>query len=1043
MSRVLSKPSSFPSVNSPSLLSSPLAADFLGANEDFLRGCIDTGSGISLIDKQLLLSRFPTVQEHTNPFQLSIRIHGVGAKPIVSTTYVSLPIRFASLPSEAPIPCELHVVDCLSAGILIGMDVLRPLKSDISIGTTDTIHFRGLPNSPTFPLLAPTPETRARSSPHRIASCFRASPDSPKYVSNSSIARPSLTKAIPVRAMGTHIIPQGHEKVIPVHHSDISTPPSFRLYFEPLRRLSPSSFLSAARGVTFDEAISSIPLANLGSTDEKILPRTILGHVYLLSNIDCVSSLCTASLAAQTGHEESTPNLPFQLSSNDSQKHSPPQPNISPHWGDDYSQRVRSLLDNHSALFRPELGLVEGATMPIPFKDESDISGLKQSPYPMSPKDRHAMDSILDPLSEQGRVERVPLTSPSPASAPAFVVWRNGKPRVVVDLRRTNAKLLTDAYPLPRQDDILASLGKATIFSTLDITKSFFQVPIAAEDRWKTAFVSHRGHEQMTVSTMGLANSPAFFQHLMENILRRYLWKCLLVYIDDIIIFSDDKESHLADLDGALQQLKSAGFTLSLVKCHFAFPSLDLLGHKVSRLGLSTQKEKTEAISKLAFPETLQHLETGVGLFGYYRKFVDHFADIIDPLLKLKTRAFKNAPRKDPSQRKYANKTFRDLHIDSLAAAKIAWETIKERICSAPTLKSPDFSKPFLLYCDGSKERGLGVAIHQFDDEENERPVLFLSRTLSSAEEKFHSTELETAALVWALRKAPQYFDNGPFKVITDHDALKSALQTTPLNRRQSQRLNSWSLFLSSYHPRMEIVHRAGASHLNADALSRLPTVPLSDVMSQNTQISPRTAPMTPPPTLNAQAYPITVMELNEQMATQIREALPTDPSFRRIYHFIMRQMDENPDMENPHIYNHFRWDLDKRVLLMDGRLCIPASLEQIFFELAHDNDIHNGMERTCQRIRRAAYIPSLKRKVKTYIKHCPVCRIARPENHRDYGRLQPIQTPHAPFLALTIDFITDLPKSNNDYDTLMTVTDKFTKYVRFIPGRKTDGSVI
>jgi hypothetical protein len=243
------------------------------------------------------------------------------------------------------------------------------------------------------------------------------------------------------------------------------------------------------------------------------------------------------------------------------------------------------------------------------------------------------MDDILDPLKKIGVVEDVPLGKPSPVSSPAFVVWRDGKARVVVDLRRVNTKLQLDAYPLPRQDDILQKMHGCQIFSSLDMTKSFFQQRIRPEDRWKTAFVTtHRGQEQLSVSTMGLATSLAFFQHRIEKLFGPYLWQFVLVYVDDTIIFSRTPEEHLEHLEIVLRLFQQSGATLALSKCHFAQPGVKALGHFVSRLGLSTMEEKVEAVQALKFPETLQELEYGLGFFGYYRKFVQHFASISRPL---------------------------------------------------------------------------------------------------------------------------------------------------------------------------------------------------------------------------------------------------------------------------------------------------------------------------------------------------------------------------------------------------------------------------
>jgi len=301
----------------------------------------------------------------------------------------------------------------------------------------------------------------------------------------------------------------------------------------------------------------------------------------------------------------------------------------------------------------------------------------------------------------------------------------------------------------------------------MDIVKGFFQQTIRKSDRWKTAFVTtHRGHEQLTVSTMGLANSPGFFQHRMETIFGPYLWQWVLVYIDDIIIFSRTIKDHLAHLGKALQLLEQSGVSLSISKCHFGYPSITALGHHVSRLGLSTVQEKTEAIRDLDYPQSLRQLETGLGFLGYYRKFVEYYAAIAEPLMQLKTAGFKAAPPKGKWRQAHVEHV---RYIDSLAftdECKAAWDTLKDKLCTAPTLMHLDFSKGFILYCDGSKERGYGAALHQKDNEGIERPILYLSKTLDKHERNYWSTELEVGALVWALSKLKQYTDAGELTVI-------------------------------------------------------------------------------------------------------------------------------------------------------------------------------------------------------------------------------------------------------------------------------------
>ena len=508
--------------------------------------------------------------------------------------------------------------------------------------------------------------------------------------------------------------------------------------------------------------------------------------------------------------------------------------NISDAWGSDYQTMVREVLEKHTPLFRPELGMFnDGIEMPIPFKQDADLSKLKQAPYNLSFKDQSAIDAYFDPLAKQGKVKRVPLGQPSAAASPAFVIWKNNKPRVVVDLRRVNSAVYPDAYPLPKQDTILQALGGGVVFSSLDIVKSFFQQAIREEDQWKTAFVTpHRGHEMLCVATMGLINSPGFFQHRMELLLSEYLWKFVLVYIDDVIIFSRTLDEHLKQLHEVLQILEQAGITLSLAKCHFAYPSIQALGHEVSRLGLSTAQDKVDAIYKMLFPDSLKQLEYVIGFFGYYRKFVEGFAWVAAPLVILKTKGFK---RLEPTPEEKGSKHKRERFAistevtsyatpEELKAATLAFEALKDKLCNAPVLAYPDFKRGgFIIYVDGSKERGFGVSVHQPDENGKERPILFLSRLLTDAETRYFPTELETGALVWALQKLPHYTDHGKFTVYCDHQAVRQSFEDAgPLKGKRSERLMGWRIFLAKFAGRMEIIHIPGKEHRNADGLSRI-----------------------------------------------------------------------------------------------------------------------------------------------------------------------------------------------------------------------------
>ena len=672
--------------------------------------------------------------------------------------------------------------------------------------------------------------------------------------------------------------------------------------------------------------------------------------------------------------------------------------------------------------------------MPIPFKDETDLKGLKQAPYNLTRRDRRAIDEVLDPLVKQGRVQKVPLGKPSAAASPAFVVWKNGKPRVVVDLRRVNTKLYPDAYPLPKQDEVLEAMGGGMVFTSMDVTKGFFQQAIRPEDRWKTAFVTpHRGQEQLNVATMGLANSPGFSQHRMETLLAPYLWKFALVYVDDIIVFSKSLEKHLDELERILSLLEASGVTLALSKCHFAYPSVDALGHHVSRLGLSTAASKTEAVRQMDYPKSLSQLEIGLGFFGYYRKFVPYYSHIAQPLIDLKTRGYKDSPAKKPAQKHFGDsKGFEDGTSSEMPQeCKHAWDQLKEKLCNAPTLAYPDFDKGFILYCDGSHERGFGAALHQEDHEGTEKPILYISKALLPHEKNYWATELEVAALVWALQKLRHYLDSGAMTVYTDHSAITGIFKNEGHGRR-SNRLNNWQLFLSKYTDQMNIIHRPGKSHNNADGLSRLET------------------------TTTTKALPVepqevhTLMELDSGLRKAIVNALPNDKHLGKIYGAIQKRIKSasgNPAEDTVTTTLHsFRIDRGTKLLHFQGqdgkeRLCLPAKFHKMILRFAHDQAGHVGKTKTYDRIRQSIYVPRMKHLVDEYVLGCPVCRVSKPGHHPPYGELQPIQSADIPFSTLSMDFVVDLPESRQKNTVLLTITDKFTKFVRLIAGKKTDNA--
>lgn len=482
--------------------------------------------------------------------------------------------------------------------------------------------------------------------------------------------------------------------------------------------------------------------------------------------------------------------------------------------------------------------------------------GLQPIAVPMygtSPAKRKVIDEQLDSWFAQDVIE----PSRSPWSAPVVIVYRNGKARFCVDYRKLNAGTIRDEFPLPRQTEILSALSGAQVLSSLDALSGFTQIELAEEDREKTAFRTHRGLFQFKRMPFGLTNGPSIFQRTMQAILAPYLWLFTLVYIDDIVVYSKSYEEHLEHLDKVLEAIERSGLTLSPKKCHLFYRSILLLGHKVSRLGLSTHKEKVKAILELERPTKASELQTFLGMVVYFSTFIPYYASIAAPLFQL--------------LRKGCRWHWGPEQEHAFQAAKAALQ-------AAPVLGHPVEGRPYRLYTDASDE-ALGCCLQQvqpitvrdlkgtktydrlqrlhaarepvprlvvklsskvddlppargwaeaFDDTivDVERVVAYWSRTFKPAETRYSATEREALAAKEGLVKFQPFIEGEQIILVTDHAALQWAKTYENANRR----LASWGAIYSAYAPGLDIIHHPGRTHSNVDPLSRLPRAPPSHI---------------------------------------------------------------------------------------------------------------------------------------------------------------------------------------------------------------------
>ena len=358
-------------------------------------------------------------------------------------------------------------------------------------------------------------------------------------------------------------------------------------------------------------------------------------------------------------------------------------------------------------------GLVDSVQITI----NSDDSRLfAESPRQVGPHKRRIIDDSIQQLLEWDVIE----PSHSRVGYPVVLVQQHDKWRFCVDYRNLNLATVSQAYPMTRTDSIFDALHGRKVFSILDAARGYHQLPIAPEDRWKTAFITHKGLYQYKRMPFGLKNAPIQFQSFMDSVLGSLRWTAALVYIDDILVFSDSISSHADHLATLLDAAISVGLKFNPAKCHFAYPSLKVLGHRVGTEGLDVLEDRAAAIRELATPKTLKELWHVLGIFGYYRQFIPKYAMVAAPLTRLtKGTRFRKLPDGTWQPRDAAGSSA----LPWGAEQDDAFLALKDALSSPPTLAFPNFSLPFIVYVDASHD-GMAACLHQPFHADAELPLI-------------------------------------------------------------------------------------------------------------------------------------------------------------------------------------------------------------------------------------------------------------------------------------------------------------------------------
>ena len=615
-----------------------------------------------------------------------------------------------------------------------------------------------------------------------------------------------------------------------------------------------------------------------------------------------------------------------------------------------------------------------------PFDCEIDLIPGAQPPvgriYNLSEPELAALKAFLDENLNKGFIR----PSKSPCGAPVFFVKKkSGELRPVVDYRGLNSVTRRNQYPLPLISELMNRLSGKKLFTKLDLRGAYNLLRVREGDEWKTAFRTRYGLFESLVMTFGLQNAPAAFQHFINSIFHDFLDVFLVIYLDDILVFSDDFDSHVGHVKAVLQRLRENQLYAKLEKCSFHVTSVEFLGFVVSINGITMDKAKVKAVSDWPEPKTVKDVQRFIGFANFYRRFISGFAKIARPLHQLVSK-----------QTSWA----------WTAEAALAFDKLKTAFVNGPVLRHPDTSKPFIVESDASNF-AIGAVLSQRHDTVL-HPCCFFSRSLSAAERNYPVYDKELLAIKAAFVEWRHLLEGARYHIVvfTDHKNLEHFLDksTQVMDGRRAR----WKLFFTRFD--FSIRYRPGVKAGKPDALSRC--------FGEDNSISV-----------------IQICEFTSSFHDELRKEVLSDE-----FALSVRNAMDDPDstLASRNDFDRFRWSCG--TLLYEERIYVPESLRVRVIQSRHDAPVagHLGVTKTIELISRDYWFPGMNKLVKEFVRSCSVCAQNKTPRHQPYGLLQPLPVAERPWASLSMDFIVELPISGG-MSCVMVVVDRFTKMAHFI----------
>ena len=719
-----------------------------------------------------------------------------------------------------------------------------------------------------------------------------------------------------------------------------------------------------------------------------------------------------------------------------------------------FPEPIKKVLLKHRSVFKKKLPpglnnkyqkLRESGKEVIPTTTSEAIFAKRRR---LSPKESDELKSQMeDHLKRQ-----IVRESQSPYNAPlVFVQKPDGSIRMCVDYTLLNRVTVKHRGPLPNIQDLIDMLSGKAYFSSIDLVNGYRQIRLSESDIPKTAFSTPWGHYEAVVVWEGLCNAPAIFQSVMNEVFKPFLGRFVLIYLDDILVFSKTLEEHAEHIDAVLTKLAENNLFAKLTKSDFCKEKLKWLGHIITSQGVQMDPAKIQKILDWPTPKSAKELQSFIGLCGFFHTFIPNYATIIAPLDPLRTHT---APWTE-------SHPWGKIHDE-------AFKNLKKAVACDITLKFPDPTGTYQVYCDASMY-GVGAILVQ-----DGKPVAFYSKKFTKEQINYSTYEQEFTAVVHALRVWRCYLEGVKFTLYTDHQPLTYYNSQPQLSRRQARWLNTISAF------DFEWKHIKGEKN-PADPLSRYPGFDKDEVLNSAIQHKAQVLCTLAVTTKSGKKY------VNPKLENWIAEHRPDLTGLTSLEHAKADRTAAPPSSastsrEEPHTdvqyeddltaeeklsttitkliqgYANDPWFKNKENLkgLHQGengiwyrktrdpqqtQIVIPNydNLKQDILRESHSSlySGHPGVQATYQNIIRQYWWPGMYKETEQYVLHCPPCQMNKPLPYT-HGKMTPLAIPKSRWESISIDLITDLPRTLAGFDSILTVVDRFSKMAHFIPTVKT-----